>query len=470
MNYTELDLNVLKAITTELKYAVEFVSECDTKLFNSDIWLFANTVFNYVKIYKELPTLRVLTEKVSNNESQVNYIKNVWSELEKSDYNIKEYKHDLEKLKKRYAERQILNIKDNLNKIEEDKIDFKKSAQELQKTVQNIKSIDQVKSYDRKTLKEAVSYFKEEYVAKQKDTTLDRGINTGMSFLDYATDGGIRKSELWIICGESGGGKSLYLNNMGINIWKQSNDINMESDFKKGYNVLYFSLEMPFKDCFNRVLSNLANVPSKNIKNAKLTKDEAIKVSKALKFIKNYPSQFEIIDVPRGATANSIEAIFRDVKSSYTPDVVIIDYLGIMEADRDDLDKEDWLKLEKIAEKVHEFCRANDIAVITAMQLNRSKAKETDEKIGLHRLARSNGVARNANVVVQIESRINEQQFGDSFYHIIKSRNGMLGKGKMLKSYANAKLIDCSMVVDDKNEFKDVDDISDDSSIEDLLG
>ena len=460
MNYTDLDLVILKTLISEKKHALEFASECEAKLFGSDVWIFANGVINYLKIYKELPTLRVLTEK-TNNSKQIEYITALWNKLESINYDYKEYKHDLEKLKKRYAEKQILQAKDVLNKVEEDKIDLQKSVQDLQKTVQNIKSIEQNKAYDKKTLKEAIHHFTEEYKAKQKNPNLDRGISTCMSFLDYATDGGIRSSELFIICGESGGGKSLYLNNIGINIWRQDNNIDQESDFKKGYNVLYFSLEMPFNDCFNRVLANLANVPSKNIKNAKLTKEESLRVSKALKFIKNYPHEFEIVDVPRGATISSIENIYKEAKSRYNPDIVIIDYLGIMEADREDLDKEDWLKLEKISEKVHEFARVNTVGVITAMQLNRSKAKEVEEKIGLHRLARSNGVARNANVVIQIESRPQEQSYPDSYYWIIKNRNGMQGKGKMLKSYSCAKLIDCPIELDAENNIKDIDDISD---------
>ena len=149
--------------------------------------------------------------------------------------------------------------------------------------------------------------------------------------------------------------------------------------------------------------------------------------------------------------------IYKEAKSRYNPDIVIIDYLGIMEADREDLDKEDWLKLEKISEKVHEFARVNTVGVITAMQLNRSKAKEVEEKIGLHRLARSNGVARNANVVIQIESRPQEQSYPDSYYWIIKNRNGMQGKGKMLKSYSCAKLIDCPIELDAENNIKDID-------------
>ena len=81
---------------------------------------------------------------------------------------------------------------------------------------------------------------------------------------------------------------------------------------------------MPFNDCFNRVLANLANVPSKNIKNAKLTKEESLRVSKALKFIKNYPHEFEIVDVPRGATISSIENIYKDHQINRYSDFTLI--------------------------------------------------------------------------------------------------------------------------------------------------
>ena len=66
--YNELDLQILKTLVTNKKYAIEFVNSCDTKIFSPEVWNFANVVFNYIKTYKEVPTVRTVTEKNSKNE------------------------------------------------------------------------------------------------------------------------------------------------------------------------------------------------------------------------------------------------------------------------------------------------------------------------------------------------------------------------------------------------------------------
>ena len=58
--YSELDLHILKAITTNRKHALEFVSENDAKLFAPEVWNFANVVINYIKNYKDILSKIVL--------------------------------------------------------------------------------------------------------------------------------------------------------------------------------------------------------------------------------------------------------------------------------------------------------------------------------------------------------------------------------------------------------------------------
>src|SRR5574339_633006 len=186
-----LDLSILKSIISNKKHALDFANEFDAKLFSPETWNFANLVVGYVRTYKELPTLRVITEKLSkgNNDKLIDSVKKVWDQLEKIDYNDREFKHDLEKLKKRFAEKQIVSIKEALVKFEPGTMDVSKAVVELQKTVQNIKSLSQVKTYERKTLKDAIPEFREEYNAKMEDPHFDAGLMTGYSYLDKVTDG-----------------------------------------------------------------------------------------------------------------------------------------------------------------------------------------------------------------------------------------------------------------------------------------
>lgn len=457
----ELDLVILKTLLNNKKHGLDFANDHDTKLFSPDVWNFANVVVGYIRTYKELPTLRVITEKLSkgNNDKLVDNIKKIWAEIEQVDYNDREYKHDLEKMKKRFAEKQLSAMKESFAKLEPGTMDVSKAIGEMKKAVSSIQSLNQVKSYERKTLKEAVPIFREEYNAKMENPNFDSGIKTGYSYFDFVTDG-CRPGELILIGGESGGGKSMLLMNMAIQMWLGNNTIDMdESQFTPGQNILYFSLEMPFKPCLNRVLSRLSGAPSKLIRNSKLNQEEAAKLKKALRFINKYPNQFEIVDIPRGATMESLELIYEDAKLLYEPKIIVIDYLGLM--DYEGAEMEDWLKLGKIAEKVHEFARVHNCIVLSAVQLNRKSGKSDEDKIGLHRIGRSALIMQNANIAVQIETRANEKQYPDMYYHVIKNRDGELGKGTLIKNLA------CGTLLDEKTEedqtlfeMRDPDDIS----------
>jgi replicative DNA helicase len=460
MSFNALDLTVLKSIISNKKHGLDFANDSDAKIFSPEVWNFANVVVGYIRTHKELPTLRVISEKLSkgNNDKLVENIKIIWAELDKITVNEHEYKHDLEKVKQRFAEKQLLNTRDALVKLEPGSMDVNKSILELQKTIQSVKSLHQVRSYERKTLKEAVPGFRDEYNAKLQDPNFDAGIQTGYSYLDYVT-GGLRPGELLLIGGESGSGKSMLLMNMAIQIWLQGNKPLVQSSYAPGKNIMYFSLEMPFKPCLNRVLGRLSANPTKLIRQAKLNPLEMENIKNVLRFVNSYPNHFEIVDIPRGTTMERVELIYEEALTVYRPDVVIIDYLGLM--DYDGTEMEDWLKLGKIAEKIHEFTRVHDCVALSAVQLNRAKGVKEEDKIGLHRIGRSALIMQNANIAVQIETRPNEKDFPDMRYHVIKNRDGELGKGTLIKDLARGTLIDNKIEEDPTTfELRDPDDIS----------
>lgn len=468
MSYSELDLVILKSIIINKKNALEFAGECDTKLFSTDVWYFANLIVGYVRTYKDVPTLRIVTERLSvknGNEKLLENIKKIWDHLDKLPYNEKEYKHDLEKLKRRFAEKQISILKESLAKCEPGSMDLSKTIGELQKAVQTIKGLNQIKSFERKTLKEALPSFVEKFNAKRLNPNIDAGIKTGYSFFDYATNG-VKAADFIIIAGESGFGKSLFLNNIAMQTWLQENNINDLNNFKPGKSIIYFSLEMPYEDCFNRLLSRLSGVPSRKIENASLDKEEFAKVKKAMDFINVYPYDFEIIDIA-DACANDLEALLNDSENDY--DAYFIDYLGIMRPN-ESKEEQDWLKQGIIAYETRAIGRKRNKPIFTAVQLNRkTNGKDSENGIGLSRLARSATIATHATTVVQIENRPNEEDYPDFVYHIIKNRKGLKGKGRLIKNLSCATLLD-EKIEEDTTQFemKDPDDISNNIELLDI--
>jgi len=186
----------------------------------------------------------------------------------------------------------------------------------------------------------------------------------------------------------------------------------------------------------------MSDVATYALRDCQLTDPEQLaRLADAANFIKCYPYAFEIVDIPRGVSVEQIEERFLEaVERGNQPDVVVVDYIGLMDAP--DEEGDDWLRLGKIAGRLHEFGRAYNIVVLTAAQLNRSTAKDPADAIGLHRIGRSSNIMFHATIGIQILTRKNEDSFSDLEYHIIKNRDGEKGKHNIKKKFKTSTLVD----------------------------
>lgn len=437
------DLRLLKILTSDLQLASEFVNNHDANLFIGDCKRFAETAVRYVKNYRSLPTERVMLDMLSNDAREQLVTQYIWSALSNIEASPSDFRYDLDKLKTRLTDIKIASIKDIL----EATADQDQQIKQIQFQLEEAKKIKNKKkqSYVQKSLKDYMPEFKQAYNDRFHNKEIGRGILTGYSFFDYIKNG-MMPAEMLIIGAESGGGKSFLLNNLAIQMWMQQNTIGTSPGaFTKGYNVLYFSLEMPYEACARRTLACLGDVPMYGIRDCALNKIQMEGLHEVSNFIEAYPNQFEIVDIPRGVTVEQIEARFNEAQLRFQPDIVVVDYLGLLEDSTSDGD--DWLKLGYIAGKLHELARAYNIIMLTAVQLNRaatkaSKDKDSSELIGMHRIGRSSLIMHHANVGIQIESRKDEQTYSDLRYHIIKNRDGELGSGSLIKNFANGRIKD----------------------------
>lgn len=460
MNYTNNDLAILKTICSDKKSALEFLSAGDPKYFSPELLKFSKAVYDYIKSYKEIPTLKTLTEKhVGKNEDLIKYISKCWKLQEDFVFDKKEFKYELEKLKKKYADLEILKLKEKINNLDADNIDLNKVTSEINKTSSTIKQLNSDQKTEVKSIKEYCNTFKKQFQEKRKDENFESGIQTGYSFFDAAT-GGLKGSDLVIVAAESGFGKSTLLANFGAQIWLQQNNIYTPKDqFKDGKNIIYVSIEMPYEQMFARLLSRLASVSYRKIEKPKrLSKEEFLKVKTAVEFIENYPWMFDIVDIP-SASSNDIEAILAEKLATQQVDCLFVDYLGIMETN-ENKEEQDWLKQGVVAQELRKVGRIYNIPILTAAQLNRkqSTSKDSNDHIGLHRIARSHALVSHATTILQIESRANESLLSDFKIHTIKNRNGPKPTGLLIKDFDCCTLIDQPM--ENNDEFIDVDDIS----------
>ena len=452
----DLDLSILKTILTNRKYALEFAHDCNEKLFDPSVWRFAKLVIEYIKSFKDIPTKRVLIERIdpAKNKAFAEHSSQLFDRVMSFNYDDKEYKHDLEKLKKRYSEKLIVGLKESIGDL--DKIDLKKSVSDIQSALNNIKNVNKIGSYKKGTLKEYADDFKNTYNNKMRDPNYGTGIRTGYDFIDN-TNLGLRSGELIVFAGITSSGKSLLLMNSAIQMWLGANDISMTSNFNTGSNVLLFSLEMNYEDYMQRAIARIAMVPQKNIRDANLDDEQKARVGMSFKFIKNYNKNFTVIDLPRKATPEALENMIDDYATQYgKPDVVVIDYLNLMSVDSDATD--DWLMQAQISEGVHELARAKETIVLSAVQLN-PKGGGKDGSFGIKDLRRATQIADNVDMLIVINTRPNEKHCPDFSVEMVKNRRGELASGKLKKHMECCALLNDVYIEGDGK--KDPEDISD---------
>ncbi len=209
------------------------------------------------------------------------------------------------------------------------------------------------------------------------------GISTGFSGLDKLITG-LNKSDLIIIGARPGMGKTAFALNVARNVAVNENKT-----------VAFFSLEMSRDQLAQRILSSEAMISSGKMRTGELTTEEWNRLAEASRKLNNVPLYF---DESSGITVPEIKAKIRRMNPA--PDVVMIDYLGLMQS---------AVKKENRAQEISDITRnlkilakEMKITVIACAQLNRevdSKSQKTHIP-QLSDLRESGSIEQDADIVL----------------------------------------------------------------------
>ncbi len=248
---------------------------------------------------------------------------------------------------------------------------------------------------------------------------------------------------LVLLAGDSGAGKSTLAMNIAINAWLGSNRIPNRGDpirefATNGANVMYFTVEMPFHPFRRRFDACASEIQLYGLRDGTLSPSEEEKYFSCLEFQEIYPKQFHITDIPRGCTVEQIEAKYLELMYEFVPELVIVDYISLMNLSGSD--DSDWLNLGKLAEMLHEFCRTYNIPCITPVQLNRPKPGSGEVLPDQHRVGRSSMLPQNCNIMLNIQTRPDEGTRSDMVINIAKMRDGETGAFTLYKRFDRMRL------------------------------
>ena len=188
-------------------------------------------------------------------------------------------------------------------------------------------------------------------------------ISTGWPSIDKKLYGGFNRGELNIFCAGSGGGKSLFLANLGVN-WAQM-----------GLNVLYLTFELSEGLVSMRLDSMMTGITTREI--FKQIDEVELKV----KMLGKKAGNLQVKYMPSGKNCNDIRAYLKEyqVKKGVKPDVILIDYLDLMMPLSVKVSPSDlFVKDKYVSEEIRNLAMETQCITVTASQLNRSAVEEIE--------------------------------------------------------------------------------------------
>ena len=393
------------------------------------------------KNYRTIPTKAVLSDRFSHywDESYDEFFDSIKS----TEVKPEELRWTIDRVKEDYNRVCVNRLIENLSTLDVSSkdLDIKKLNLKVREHVSEVDKIYKVSSYKEGTLKSTAPDFKKNYLERKADPTLAQGMHLGYAEFDRITNG-LREGELLLIGGESGHGKSTLAMNMGINAWLGKNRVTDEEFTMPGVHIIFFSIEMPYDTLEMRFYASLAGVALYGVRDGTLNSEDQAKLFAAVDFVERYPYDFDIKDVPRGATLRDIELKYlekcREVTDYETmKKIIIVDYISLLSLET--VENSDWLNLGKLAEGLHELCREYHFPAISPVQLNRAKPGQA---AGIDRVGRSAMIPQNANIILNIEAREEEDLRTDMVIRIAKMRDGEKGAFILTKRLDLMRLID----------------------------
>ncbi len=211
------------------------------------------------------------------------------------------------------------------------------------------------------------------------------GVPTGLIDLDKLL-GGLQKSDLLIIAGRPGMGKTGFL----LSVAKNAALIHKK-------HVAVFSLEMSNEQLVQRLIAQETAIDTQRLRSGKLNEDEWPKFTHAIEVLSD--TRIFLDDTP-AITPLQLRTKCRRLHLEYQLDLIVIDYLQLMTGDmRNDNRVQE---VSYISRNLKVLARELNVPVLAAAQLSRAVEQRTDKRPVLSDLRESGSLEQDADIVMFI--------------------------------------------------------------------
>tara|TARA_B100000965_G_scaffold213828_1_gene178701 strand:- start:540 stop:1958 length:1419 start_codon:yes stop_codon:yes gene_type:complete len=215
------------------------------------------------------------------------------------------------------------------------------------------------------------------------------GVPTGLRDLDDRL-GGLHKSDLVIIAGRPGMGKTALATNIAFNAAQKMQDSGKKSS------VAFFSLEMSSEQLSTRILAEQSRIRSNDIRRGKISEEQFDKFIEVSKNISELPL---FIDETPAISIAALSNRARRIKRLYGLDLIIVDYIQLMRASISNKDGR-VQEISEITQGLKAIAKELSVPVLALSQLSRQVEMRDNKKPQLSDLRESGSIEQDADVVM----------------------------------------------------------------------
>lgn len=241
------------------------------------------------------------------------------------------------------------------------------------------------------------------------------GVPSGFFSLDKVTNG-FQKSDLILIAARPSMGKTAFALNIAVNAAFEN---------KK---VAIFSLEMSKEQIGHRILSSCSQIDSLKLTNGTVSDEELLHLVNTLNNVSARANIF--IDDTAGITVMELRSKARRLKTSQGLDIVLIDYLQLMQGSvsRASLESNRQQEISEISRSLKALARELNVPIIALSQLSRNVELRAEKRPQLSDLRESGSLEQDADIVMFLyrEEYYNRESENNESAELIiaKNRNG----------------------------------------------
>src|SRR5882757_2059397 len=233
--------------------------------------------------------------------------------------------------------------------------------------------------------------------AFQRDGKLS-GIASGLRDLDVKM-GGLQPSDLIIIAGRPGMGKTALATNISYNIAKAHRaEVQADGTMKSvnGGVVGFFSCEMSAEQLATRILAEQTSISSSSIRRGGITEADFEKIRDYSIELQSLPLY---VDETGGLSISQLTARARRLKRQKGLDLIVVDYIQLLQGSGKRSDNR-VQEVTEITTSLKALAKELNVPVIALSHLSRQVESRDDKRPQLSDLRESGSIEQDADVVI----------------------------------------------------------------------